>query len=133
MPYAKPRDLHITSAAAGLAPQTVPKPASVLICTSPTLLRPPATSTKRTSTLQKMHNGSVTKKSWVAHKRCMFWKQRSANNSRMRRDAFLHSACTKSCNNHSQFDPEHTHMYDIPSALEMCQETAQLGMQVFPI
>ena len=39
------------SAAAAFAPHTVPKPASVLICKRPTLARPPAPSTKRTSVL----------------------------------------------------------------------------------
>lgn len=41
----------VTSAAAELAPHTVPKPASVLTCNNPTFERPPAASTNRTSVL----------------------------------------------------------------------------------
>ena len=40
---------QIISAEAAFAPHTLPKPASVFTCSSPTLERPPAASTKRTS------------------------------------------------------------------------------------
>jgi hypothetical protein len=42
---------QIASAEAALAPQTEPNPASVLTCSRPTLERPPAASTNRTSAL----------------------------------------------------------------------------------
>jgi len=42
---------QIASAAAAFAPQTEPNPASVLTCSKPTLDKPPAASTNRTSAL----------------------------------------------------------------------------------
>ena len=52
----------VASAAAALAPHTVPKPASVATWSSPTLETPPASSTKRTSATECAPKGKAAKR-----------------------------------------------------------------------